>query len=158
MLEPVGDRQQIILIFYTPDAPSAATNHEGHETQWDGHIGIHGTGDSRRAPLSPLSDATTCSRPPRRAPRGKGPMRSRAIRHRGMTASKPQSWARASPPTQRLIPPRSARRQRDEHLAVFAAHQRQHVLLFLCGGCFECARHLLGTGNVISTQLEYNVS
>src|SRR5262249_22199127 len=44
--------QQIILIFYTPDAPSAATNHDGHETQRDGRIGIHGTGDSRRAPLS----------------------------------------------------------------------------------------------------------
>ena len=54
--------------------------------------------------------------------------------------------------------PKSARRQGDEQLAVVAAHQCEHVLLLLRGGCLDCARDLLGTGNVLSTQLNYDVS
>src|SRR5215467_16006941 len=81
-------------------------------------------------------------------------MRPRPVPSRG-----PHSWARPIHADRRpAASPKSARRQGDEHLAVVATHQCEHVLLLLRGGCLDCARDLLGTGNVLSTQLNYDVS
>src|SRR5262245_29732908 len=52
----------------------------------------------------------------------------------------------------------STRRQGDEHFAVVAVYQCEHVLLLLSGCRIECAHDVVGIGDVISTHLQYDVS